>query len=490
MRILIVVDDPADWPLEIPEVEVISARSYLIDPKYGDLRGIRIFNLCKSYRYQTLGYYVSLLAAARNHKPLPSISTIQDMKSVTIVRLASDDLEDLIQESLAPIRSKYFTLSIYFGRNLTQRYDRLCHHLFAQFQAPFIRAIFRKDEDTWELSQVGAIPASEVPDSHHDFVVEVAREYFAGRRFGIPKKTQPRYSVAILHNPEEKLPPSNTKALEKFEKAAEALDMEVEMLTKDDYSRIAEYDALFIRETTAVNHHTYRFARRAEAEGLVVVDDPQSIVRCANKVYLAELLDHHKIPAPRTLIVHQDNVGDIVKEVGLPCVLKQPDSAFSLGVKKVETEDELKEAVDHLLEHSDLILAQEFLPTDFDWRIGVFDRQPLFVCKYFMARKHWQIIKREDDGDTDYGRVQTMPVELAPRAVVKIALRTANLIGDGLYGVDVKQVGNKFYIIEVNDNPNIDSGFEDSVLKDELYWRIMHVFLKRLDKRKEGNRYA
>ena len=85
--------------------------------------------------------------------------------------------------------------------------------------------------------------------------------------------------------------PSNERALEKFEKAAERMGhRRCELITATISRRLAEFDALFIRETTSVNHHTYRFARRAAAEGLVVIDDPESIVRCTNKVYLAELL--------------------------------------------------------------------------------------------------------------------------------------------------------------------------------------------------------
>ena len=38
------------------------------------------------------------------------------------------------------------------------------------------------------------------------------------------------------------------------------------------------------------------------------------------------------------------------------------------------------------------------MPTDYDWRIGVLDGEPLFACKYKMARGHWQIIKHEADG--------------------------------------------------------------------------------------------
>jgi hypothetical protein len=39
----------------------------------------------------------------------------------------------------------------------------------------------------------------------------------------------------------------------------------------------------------------------------------------------------------------------------------------------------------------------------------------------------------------------------------------------------------------VNDNPNIDVGYEDDVLDEELYLRIMEVFLKRIEIRKSGN---
>ena len=82
MPTLIVVDDPADWPLEIPGSELVPARAYLAERRYCGTRGIKVFNLCRSYRYQSLGYYVSLLAEARGHKPLPSVTTVQDLKSV------------------------------------------------------------------------------------------------------------------------------------------------------------------------------------------------------------------------------------------------------------------------------------------------------------------------------------------------------------------------------------------------------------------------
>jgi glutathione synthase/RimK-type ligase-like ATP-grasp enzyme len=490
MSIIIVVDKPTDWPLNLPGGAVVSARAYLTDPDYSELRGAKIFNLCRSYRYQSSGYYVSLLAEARGHRPLPNISTIQDIKSQSLIRFVSDDLDEVIQKSLAPIHSEKFVLSIYFGQNLAKRHDRLALRLFNLFPAPLLRAHFVRNNGKWQLQNIQPIAASEIPEEHQAFVVEVAAEYFAGRGASVRKRAVPRYDLAILHNPQERHPPSNAKALQRFIKAAEALGFSTELITKDDYGRIAEFDALFIRETTSVNHHTYRFARRAIAEGLVVVDDPESILKCSNKVYLAELLDHHKLATPKTLIVHKDNVRDIVPQLGLPTVLKQPDSSFSQGVVKAETEEELRRAAAALLDKSDLVIAQEFVQTPFDWRVGIIDGYPLYVCKYYMARKHWQIIKPGGTGKSLSGRHETLPVEFAPRKVVSTAVRAAKLIGNGFYGVDIKEWRGTHYVIEVNDNPSIDAGVEDAVLKGELYDRIMAVFLKRIQTRSAGSMKA
>jgi len=203
-------------------------------------------------------------------------------------------------------------------------------------------------------------------------------------------------------------------------------------------------------------------------------------------VYLAELLDLHRVRTPRTLIVHKGNQEDVMHRIGLPCILKQPDSSFSQGVYKAGTEEELHDLTESLLSESDLIIAQEFLPTDYDWRIGILDGRPLYACRYFMAEKHWQIQRTDKTGRTHYGKVDTLPIEKAHPQVVSTALRASKLIGNGFYGVDLKESGRRTYVIEVNDNPSIEAGFEDRVLKDDLYLRIMEVFLKRIEERKEA----
>ena len=67
--------------------------------------------------------------------------------------------------------------------------------------------------------------------------------------------------------------------------------------------------------------------------------------------------------------------------------------------------------------------------------------------------------------------------------MLRNALDAANVIGKGLYGVDVKVIEDKSVIIEVNDNPSIDYGVEDAILGDELYRLILREFLDRLERK-------
>jgi glutathione synthase/RimK-type ligase-like ATP-grasp enzyme len=269
--------------------------------------------------------------------------------------------------------------------------------------------------------------------------------------------------------------------LQKFQEAAERRGCFVDFITRDDYNKIAEYDALFIRETTAVNHHTYRMARRAQSEGIAVVDSPESILKCANKVFLAELMQSARIATPKTVIISSEKDLSMVERLGFPVVLKVPDSSFSVGVIKVDSALELKHQIKKMLKESDLILAQEFMPTPFDWRIGVLNNQVLFACKYFMAKDHWQIYNWGSGNQDDLtGEFENVALNEVPAHIIETALKSTRLIGNGLYGVDLKDVRGRAVVVEVNDNPNVDAGVEDLILQDALYDKIIDFLLLQI----------
>jgi glutathione synthase/RimK-type ligase-like ATP-grasp enzyme len=483
VRTLLVVERPERWPLDLPGAEVVPARQYLTDRTFAETRRVSVFNVCRFYGYQRPGYYVSLLAAARGHRAMPSVDTLQAFGVGPLARITSEDLDEQIQRTLAPLRSPEFVLSIYFGRNVARRYDTLARELFDLFPAPLLRASFVHDEDHWRLQSIRPLAGSDVPDGHRPFVMEQASRFFDRPVRSRRPRPAAAYDLAILWDPDAADSASDETAIRRFIRAAQKVGLEPSVISSEDYSRIAEFDALFIRETTSVNHHTYRFAQRALAEDLVVIDDPRSIIRCGNKVYQAELFARHDVPHPRTLIVHPENVEEVAGSVGFPCVLKRPDSSFSTGVVKVADRAALDPQLEGLFKVSQLVVAQEFVPSSFDWRIGVLAGRPLYACKYHMASGHWQIIQHREGHKARYGRVETMAIEDAPAEARELAVKVANLIGDGLYGVDIKEVDGRFLVIEVNDNPSIDAGWEDEILKDALYVTIMQHMRDRLDDR-------
>lgn len=491
---IVVVEKISDWKNHFPQATIVESSDYISKQDYFKLKDLRVINLCRNYRYLSSGYYVSLLAEARRHKIIPSVRTITDLKSKSIYGLSIEDLHEILQKNISKSPGKKelnsYSITAFFGHPEDKFFSDLCRQLFDLFPSPILRIEF-KLSGKWQISTIRPGSLQNLLTDQETFFKESYNHYIT-RRWRTPKtKVLGRYDMAILYNPEEILPPSNMRALKKFIAAGEKHGIEVDLVTKKDFSRLAEYDALFIRETTEIEHHTYRFARRAENEGIVVIDDPESIMKCTNKIYLAELLNANKIPIPHTEIIKKDENEDLKileKKLNYPMVLKIPDSSFSRGVHKANNHAELKRISDDLFNESDVILAQEYLYTEFDWRIVILNNKPLFACQYFMSRHHWQIVKHGPEGSFSEGGFKTWPIEDVPPTVVKIALQAAYLIGNGLYGVDLKQVGQRVVVIEINDNPNIDAGVEDKILGDNLYHMIIQEFIRRLDDYMEKNK--
>jgi len=491
-QLVIVVERLEDWASYFPSEDLISAQDYLEKPLQGAAgKRVQVINLCRSYKYLGHGYYCSLLAEARGHNVIPSVKTISELTRKSLYGLALDDLDKILENALLDHpydNTEGFTLSLYFGQTELAPLQDLARQLFEAFPCPILLVEFRK-RDGWHIVGIKAGALPRLRDNQQDEFA-LALDGFSRKIWRQPRSRRlARYDLAILHDPQEQLPPSNAQALANFIRVGQRLGIDVELIEKKDYARLAEYDALLIRETTSVDNHTYRFAKKAESEGLVVMDDPTSILRCTNKVYLTDLLKSHKLGMPATEILYKDRPEDlerVAQRLGFPLVLKIPDGCFSRGVIKVENHQEMLDATDQLFEHSVLLLAQEFFYTEYDWRIGILNRKPIFACQYFMSKGHWQIYNHKALGAEVNGECRTMAVHEAPRAVVELAVKTANLIGDGLYGVDLKQSGDKVVVIEVNDNPNLDSGIEDAYLEDDLYSLVLEEFVRRLELKRLG----
>lgn len=443
-----------------------------------------MINLCRSFEYLSIGYCCSLLSEARDERVTPTVETIVALQQRSSPTPVLAELSRSIRKlDHLPRSVSSLKLHVYFGKIEDPELVDLARKTFESFRCPLIEiSLEHRDASLgWEVTAVKSLDPRDIDSSRDESFVAALEAYT--RRIWRPTiaRSTPRMDLAILHDPADPLPPSNLKTLAHIAAVARDMKIQVELVEKRDFSRLTQFDALFIRETTAVAHHTFKFAKKAFDVGMPVIDDPQSILRCANKAFLAELLSENGVATPTTRLLTKRTLSGFEPLLEYPVVLKVPDGAFSKNVKKADDWKQFQGLAQVMLKESAIILVQEFMYTEFDWRVGVLNGEPLFAARYFMCDAHWQILRHTPDGQHLEGRAEAVSLNDTPAAVIKAAVESARLIGSGLYGVDLKETASGVFVIEVNDNPNIDVGIEDSCVGDVVYHRVLEHLLGRYE---------
>lgn len=521
-RVLVVVQDPRD-AAGLPGEMVADADRYLEGGEGLAEAGLVVVNLCRGTRYGSRGYYVSLLADARGQQVIPSVETSEGLQEpygrfralqeagVPTVDAAEmrvrgrnvpghaalGDTGDgdagprgfpvpLVRDpgsgACRPAQAhEYAEALVCMGRCDDPRFQRAALAVYREWPAPALRLQLVDEDDEWKVTQVAAVPPHELAADERATLVRALADPERVLRRGreAPSETV-RASIAVLVDPDSPFSPSSPETIDRLARVARRMNVHVHRIGLGDLRKLAEYDALFIRALTGVSEPAFPFALRAEALDMPVIDHPQSIIRCGNKVFLEELLRREGIPTPRTLIVTRNTPWAQVEALGLPLVVKLPDGSFSAAVHKVASRADFRRHSEEMFRRSPLIIAQEFLPTEFDWRVTVLGERLLFAARYHMARGHWQI-RSEVKGRERYGRVEAVPRDEVPRAVADLALRAAAPIGDGLYGVDLKETPAGPVVIEINDNPNLDVGYEDAADGNDIYEDVIRWFVDRVE---------
>lgn len=482
---LILVEYATDVAQHETPHKVLRVRDYLANPRLFTGRRPNIINLARTYAYQSNGYYASLLAEARGHRIVPSAQSMVELSRKTLYAQALPELDAALGRELEGQKLDTSTVLVAFGEADQPHLKRFGRLLFDWFRVPVLEV---KLDASRKIERIRPLSPNGLKGEARAFFLTCLDGY-TSRAWVAPKEKSPaRWSLAVLTDPKEAMPPSRPASLKRLAAVAAKMGVEVAPIGPNDLASLAEYDALFIRTTTAIDNYTYRFARRAEQEGMPVIDDTASMIRCTNKVFLKELLEQGGVPMPRSEVLDESQSLDgLLDRLGAPVVLKAPDGSFSRSVHKVSSDAELRERAKALFKDTALIIAQEYLPTDYDWRIGVLDGEPLYACKYKMAKGHWQIIKHGEGGKFTEGGFETLAVADAPEDVISIAVKAARLIGRGLYGIDLKQNENGVFVIEINDNPNLESDVEGQVIKDRLWQALIEWFAKRLETRMGGS---
>ena len=270
-------------------------------------------------------------------------------------------------------------------------------------------------------------------------------------------------------------------ALIRCRDVAEGMGHHVDFIFPVDINKIPHMDALFIRARTDPMNVTYVAARIAEFHGIPVIDDPRSIQICSDKVNMYLHLIKNNISLPKTIFLSKNDltVGQVKQmfdELGSPLILKEPSTSFSLRVEKVDDIATFFKVARRFIKLSDWIVVQQFIQSRYDWRVGVLDGKLLYACRYTIPSDTFKI-QASVNGHLVYCGVESVKPEQVPPHVIRLGIEAANAIGKGLYGVDIKNANGDACVIEVNDNPSIESG-EDDCYPKVFEQIVSHLFAK------------
>jgi glutathione synthase/RimK-type ligase-like ATP-grasp enzyme len=270
-------------------------------------------------------------------------------------------------------------------------------------------------------------------------------------------------------------------ALIRCRDVAEGMGHDVDFIFPVDINKIPKMDALFIRARTDPMNITYVAARMASFYGIPAIDDHRSIQICSDKINMYSHLIKNHVSMPGTVFLSKhdltvERVAHLFDELGFPLIIKEPSTSFSLRVEKVHDIAEFFRVARRFIRLSDWIVVQQYIESKYDWRVGVLGGELLYVCKYTIPSDTFKI-QASVNGHLVYCGVESVTPDKVPPHVIRLGIDAANAIGSGLYGVDIKNNNGDAYVIEVNDNPSIESG-EDDCYPHVFEKIVSHLFAK------------
>ncbi len=224
---VILVDQPKDLPNADTPHKVITTSEYLARPRLFDMGRPKLVNLARSYAYQSKGYYASLLAEARGHRVVPTVETMLELREAKLYEHALPKLEDELNRCAR--RADFqpegeFKLLVCFGITRDPRFESFARMLFDWFRCPALEV--NVEAGTWlSIDRIRPRNITRLANGEALFLREALHQH-TKREWRDPKaRTVPKYDLAVLYDPNEKMAPSSPDSIKHMARIAERLSL-------------------------------------------------------------------------------------------------------------------------------------------------------------------------------------------------------------------------------------------------------------------------
>jgi glutathione synthase len=189
------------------------------------------------------------------------------------------------------------------------------------------------------------------------------------------------------------------------------------------------------------------FGRAAMRRGVVVLNDPEGLLKAMNKMYFQHFPEEVR---PQTLISrHRDDIKAFITEVGGNAVIKPLSGSGGSGVfmAKVDDRSNINQMIDTLIRDG-YVIAQEYLPAaaEGDTRLFMMNGRPLRHRGKYAAFRRLRL--GEDLRSNIHAGGKKAKAEITEAHLRLAEIVRPKLVQDGMFLVGLDIVGDK--LMEIN----------------------------------------
>ena len=218
-----------------------------------------------------------------------------------------------------------------------------------------------------------------------------------------------------------------------------------------DGKTLPRYDAVIPRIGASITHYGLAVLRQFEMQGVFPLNESVAIGRSRDKLRALQLLAREGIGLPVTAFAHGPRrAEDVIKDVGgTPCVIKLLEGTQGRGVILAETTASAKSIIEAFSAANTNILVQEYIKEadGTDIRALVVDGEVVASMKRTCSSGEFRANLHRG------GRAEPVAITEEERTT---ALRSAEVLGLNVAGVDMLRSSRGPVVVEVNSSPGIE----------------------------------